>query len=675
LASSAGGYTTFLDQMTTVDSSFGNLTKARTTNLLGALNSRLNRGEGNGGLTFDPYSPISINYGIKTYDDRFISISASNLSELVGLNTQYSDDFQYLTPLIEGGACPNNGNGEEVLDAFLGGGSISSSIWITIANSETLSAIKTRIYNLDELKECSFVFYDATTGVPTESQWRTHKFSILDWEEDESSNLKIKLGNVLKKSWAWDEDGNGYSSYWRYVWVDPSENDNYDDFLTTNVSYSIIIDETLPVIQESDLYFEEDQDFAYKDIRNDNILNFKYLIQSWWTAPESEDGAGQTMGDEWGTNNEVIELPVLTMSFPADSEYIFEAKSLLSKIYVELSQELKYGLGLGIRAWSFSGDAGHVISTDSPLTANIGHSLFSHCYIPGRRYPTNNGINGTNFEPLSGGTCWNTMQVKVPNLSNASNWNQNFSLSADKTTNIVLEFSIKTNFRWYWRDPYNLGEAELGLNSIAYLKDFALYSSNQGESFINADNIKFYNNENDLEKVFDNGNLITGLATSDGSASIDSDRVVEYLLGQRRIPGLQTTSLISESLLVNNNLRVLNHFEAASKSFVIPDQYNNNMLLQHGSLEGPEHGVYIRNVIKSNSNSHLIEFPDYWSWLINPDSITVIITPMGRWQELWYEVTEKGIIVRNNKDEFIECSIQINAERIDVNKLQLRIEK
>jgi len=128
LASSAGGYTTFLDQMTTVDSSFGNLTKARTTNLLGALNSRLNRGEGNGGLTFDPYSPISINYGIKTYDDRFISISASNLSELVGLNTQYSDDFQYLTPLIEGGACPNNGNGEEVLDAFLGGGSISSSI-------------------------------------------------------------------------------------------------------------------------------------------------------------------------------------------------------------------------------------------------------------------------------------------------------------------------------------------------------------------------------------------------------------------------------------------------------------------------------------------------------------------------------------------------------------------
>jgi len=68
---------------------------------------------------------------------------------------------------------------------------------------------------------------------------------------------------------------------------------------------------------------------------------------------------------------------------------------------------------------------------------------------------------------------------------------------------------------------------------------------------------------------------------------------------------------MTESALVNRNLRVLNSFEAKSKSFLIDDQQHNNLLLQHGSLEGPEHGVYIRDVIKSNSNSHLIEFPDY----------------------------------------------------------------
>jgi len=105
--------------------------------------------------------------------------------------------------------------------------------------------------------------------------------------------------------------------------------------------------------------------------------------------------------------------------------------------------------------------------------------------------------------------------------------------------------------------------------------------------------------------------LKTGLIKSDGTVSLDSDNVVDYLLGRRKIPGLKTASLISDSLLVNRNLRVLNSFEAKSKSFLINDQQHNNMLLQHGSLEGPEHGVYIRNVIKSNSNSHLIEFPDY----------------------------------------------------------------
>jgi len=38
------------------------------------------------------------------------------------------------------------------------------------------------------------------------------------------------------------------------------------------------------------------------------------------------------------------------MSFPANSEYILEAKSLLSKIYVSSTESLKYGLGLGVRA-------------------------------------------------------------------------------------------------------------------------------------------------------------------------------------------------------------------------------------------------------------------------------------------------------------------------------------
>jgi len=113
--------------MTQLDPSFGNLNQSRTTNELGALNSILDSNKPQfDDSTFRPGSPTTSNYGIKTYDDRFISISANGFEELNDLSESYFSDSQYLTPIIEGGVCPNN-NSEEVMNDQ-GGGSISSSI-------------------------------------------------------------------------------------------------------------------------------------------------------------------------------------------------------------------------------------------------------------------------------------------------------------------------------------------------------------------------------------------------------------------------------------------------------------------------------------------------------------------------------------------------------------------
>jgi len=108
--------------MTQLDPSFGNLNQIRITNKLGALNSILSAPP-----TTDPGSPIIINnYGIKTYDDRFISISASSFDGLDDLSESYALVGQYLTNIIEGGACPNN-NSEEVFEDD-SGDTISASI-------------------------------------------------------------------------------------------------------------------------------------------------------------------------------------------------------------------------------------------------------------------------------------------------------------------------------------------------------------------------------------------------------------------------------------------------------------------------------------------------------------------------------------------------------------------
>ena len=111
-----------------------------------------------------------------------------------------------------------------------------------------------------------------------------------------------------------------------------------------------------------------------------------------------------------------------------------------------------------------------------------------------------------------------------------------------------------------------------------------------------------------------------------------------------------------------------------SKSFVIPHPTKPGKKLRYGSLEGPENGVYVRGRLKG---SNTIELPDYWEKLVDPDSITVNLTPIGKHQKLYVDsVSYKRVIVE--KEGFfsgeIDCYYTIFAERIDVEKLQVEVD-
>ena len=51
----------------------------------------------------------------------------------------------------------------------------------------------------------------------------------------------------------------------------------------------------------------------------------------------------------------------------------------------------------------------------------------------------------------------------------------------------------------------------------------------------------------------------------------------------------------------------------------------------------PQNDVYIRGKLKG---SNIIELPEYWKGLVDPDSITVQLTPIGCSQSLYYEEVE-----------------------------------
>jgi hypothetical protein len=121
-------------------------------------------------------------------------------------------------------------------------------------------------------------------------------------------------------------------------------------------------------------------------------------------------------------------------------------------------------------------------------------------------------------------------------------------------------------------------------------------------------------------------------------------------------------------------LEVNGSFAATTKSFVIKHPTKEGKKLRYGSLEGPENGVYVRGRLKG---SNTIDLPDYWEKLVDPDSITVNLTPVGKHQKLYVEsVSYKHVVVE--KDGLfsgeIDCFYTVFAERIDVEKLQVEID-
>ena len=108
------------------------------------------------------------------------------------------------------------------------------------------------------------------------------------------------------------------------------------------------------------------------------------------------------------------------------------------------------------------------------------------------------------------------------------------------------------------------------------------------------------------------------------------------------------------------------------KGFDIEHPNKKGHRLRHICLEGPEAGVYYRGRLK---NEKMIRLPSYWKGLVNVDTITVQLQPIGAHQ---------NIIVKRWDDEFIylqgqggmpiNCFYHVFGERIDGEKLIIEYE-
>jgi hypothetical protein len=175
------------------------------------------------------------------------------------------------------------------------------------------------------------------------------------------------------------------------------------------------------------------------------------------------------------------------------------------------------------------------------------------------------------------------------------------------------------------------------------------------------------------------GGYITESATSNGYFQLGE----KYIYGYDGVTGgsinLQTNA---NSYFMNSGnvgvgitnptykLQVNGSFAATTKSFVIPHPTKPSYHLRYGSLEGPENGVYVRG----RGREFVIELPEYWTKLIDPDSITVNLTPVGRAQTLWVKKVEGNKVYVGSRCAEIDYFYMVFAERADVDRLEVEVE-
>jgi hypothetical protein len=158
-----------------------------------------------------------------------------------------------------------------------------------------------------------------------------------------------------------------------------------------------------------------------------------------------------------------------------------------------------------------------------------------------------------------------------------------------------------------------------------------------------------------------------------GDVKIDGDRRTPNAL---HITGTHSTLLqVDGNVVGSKNIKAQKeiysnggaHRLSAKKNFDIPHPTKKGWRLTHACVEGPEAAVYIRGRVTNRTE---IELPLYWKELVDIQSITVNLTPIGAHQDViikrW---DEKKIYLQAKGGMPIDCFYYIMAERKDTEKL------
>jgi hypothetical protein len=157
---------------------------------------------------------------------------------------------------------------------------------------------------------------------------------------------------------------------------------------------------------------------------------------------------------------------------------------------------------------------------------------------------------------------------------------------------------------------------------------------------------------------------ITGNITTLGNITTNGNLLCDGLFTFNGVMNLTGLGNVTAKVL---EVETIAKIGASKKSFDIPHPSKDGHRLRYTCIEGPESEVYIRGKL---SGTNIIQLPDVWKDLVDPDSIGVTLTPMGSYQELFVESINWGskINVKNASSGPINCTYVVYGTRKDTQR-------
>ncbi len=141
------------------------------------------------------------------------------------------------------------------------------------------------------------------------------------------------------------------------------------------------------------------------------------------------------------------------------------------------------------------------------------------------------------------------------------------------------------------------------------------------------------------------GSAATITMRYDSSSDIGELDMIANYINLFPVP-LNSQTLTSAN--VHGDLNVFGDLDVSgSKNFVQEDPDNPDQVIVYAALEGPEVGTYIRGTATLVNGEAVIYLPDHFSKVTETEGLTVQLTPVGTWLELYVvEKSPEKIVVR-----------------------------